>query len=642
EKNKDISPITKQYILQNQNFVNSLEGSLSDLSFYTISKTTPYINFVFKNRKNLETNLFLLAGKENSVSINSYEDASWKPQAKINQEKSSKLDFQYNYDVFKFEKQFELVGALEQRKKDALFKKLLKEKVIDTEIKKIKLGIYEATGSVSKNNILFSDQNIHYYKEGGKEQYNITNEKYTDKLLSVIAGKNGVDLFVDDIYSVYDHKDNAEWQKFVDRNAVMSQKIAKYDWLISSGVKVINNSWDQTFTRDSAEKHNYGYNYDAYYYDFIARKYGIINVFHSGSSRDEGDYVIALGKLSHNSVIVGSSNLSGDKLSDFSEYRTSDKNIITKPLIVAPGEIYHFESFVNDNESITASGNLRGSWFSAALVSGLITMLLRNNYNLVGRPEAVLAILTAGSRKIEGYGPNNPNSLNNQVGAGLVNYELMQKAANNIQNINVSESNRKQEIALPNLEKGQTLSISTAWLFDAGYSTNREYRPSLPETPGEKPKWDKRWDSMVSTNTYSSYTQHMYNIYDGLHAQKMKEWNKKSKVYEQALEVQRNFDKNHSRYANGKYESEWKSIDYLKEKYGENWYIPTDIDLKVEKLNESNGEWEIVGNSASYTSNIEFIRIQIKESGKYRAVIRQYGQTRGETSTKGVMTYVIS
>ncbi|PAK21805.1 hypothetical protein CJJ23_00465 [Mycoplasmopsis agassizii] len=637
EKTQDISPITKQYILQNQNFVNLLEGSLLDLSFYTISKTTPYINFVFKNRENLENNLLLLANKENSISINSYEDTDIKQQAKMIQAESSKLDFQYNYDVSTFEKQFEVVGALEQRKKDALFKKLLKEKLINTEIKKIKFGIYEASGSVSKNNTLFNEQNIHYYREGSRDQYNIIQGNNADNVLSV---KNGVDTFVSDIYSVYIYKDDAEWQNIVDRNAVMSQQIAKFDWLISSGVKVINNSWEQNITRNSAEKNNYGYDENAYYYDFIARKYGIINVFHSGTSRNKGDYVITLGKLSHNSVIVGSSNLKGDKISDFSEYRTLDKNMITKPLIVAPGEDYYLESFKSENGTIS-SGLTGGAHYSAALVSGLITMLLRNNNNLVGRPEAILTILTAGSRKIEGYGPNNPNSLNNQVGAGLVNYELMQKAANNIQNINVSESNRKQEIALPNLEGGQTLSISTAWLFDAGYSENREYRPILPESLGEKPKWDKRWDSMVSTSTYSSYTQHMYNIYDGLHAQKMKEWNKKWSVYKPALDAQKIFDKNHSRYANGRYESEWKSIEYLKEKYGKNWYIPTDIDLKVEKLNESKGEWEIVGNSASYTSNVEFIRIKIKETGKYRAVIRQYGPTRGETSTKGVMTYVI-
>ncbi|WP_371246370.1 S8 family serine peptidase [Mycoplasmopsis agassizii] len=639
EKTQDISLVTKQYILQNQNFVNSIEGSLLDLSFYSISKTTPYITFVFKNRENLEGNLMFFASLNDSLSVNSYEDTNIK-QNKENSQNISKLDYYYKYDTSTLEEQFEVVGALEQRKKDALFKTLMKEKIIDTEIKKIKLGIYELSGSVSKNNSLFSDKNIHYYNENNPYKYDKKDNTHTDQVTSVVVGKNGVDIFVDDIYSVYIYNSKDKLSDTKNKSTDILRKIAKYDWLISSGVKVINNSWGTLVDRETASKKKdiYGYNEGAYYLDFITRKYGIINVFAAGNKARDRDNVITGEKLSHNSIIVGSSNLKGDRLSYFSKYGTEDTRIITKPLVVAPGENYLFPLAAEDRGDFF--GSLQsGTSFSAPLVSGLITMLLRNNYNLVGRPEAILAILTAGTREMNGYGKNQNNGLNSRTGAGIVNYELMEKAAKNVKTLNVNDNNKTQVIPLPELKEGQKLSVSTAWLFDAGYLESREYRPSLPKDPGgQYPTWDSNWDHL----NWGSYGTNMYNYYRINYNIKRAEYDLKRQPYLKALAEYRDFDKTHSSLADSKYKNEWNSIEYLKRKYADNWYIPTDIDIKLEKLNQSTGSWDVIETSNSSTSNIEFIRTKIKESGQYRVIVYQYGNAKGKTSPKGAMTYVIT
>ncbi|WP_371246372.1 S8 family serine peptidase [Mycoplasmopsis agassizii] len=590
EKTQDVTPITEQYILQNQNFVNSIEGSLLDLSFYSISKTTPYITFVFKNRENLEGNLLLLASKENSVSVNSYEDSELDAAPKNTSSGSTLLSYQYNYKKSTNEKQFEMVGALGQRQKDALIHDLQSKYSFKNNVKKIKVGVVEARENISQNNILFKNNNLHFYNKNGISQQRLEEIRHADKVSTIIAGSNGLDTFIEDIYSVYINNIDDSGKKPVVKSGTVSQWLEKFDWLISSGVKVINNSHAIEIKKDRAlrSKILYGYSEKAYYMDFIARKYGIINVFSAGNEGYDDDVVAVSYTLSHNSVTVGGTDYTGDKLSMWSQYKFSDNKILTKPLVVAPGEDYWYPSFEKNDDFLY--GSEWGTSLAAPVVTGLITMLLRNNYNLFGKPEAILAILTAGSKQMNGYDDKKANGLNEMVGAGLVNYELMQKAADNIQSIHVNENNMRQEISLPKLIEGQTLSISTAWLFDAGYLEIPEFNPSL---------------------------------------------DKNSTAY-------KNFNKTHTSFGDDKYKNNWNSIDYLKEKYGENWYIPTDINLYLEKWNEHFEAWEEVSNSSSLTSNVEFIRLRIKESGKYRVVIKQNGPTKSKTDTKGAITYVIT
>ncbi|SMC20406.1 S8 family serine peptidase, partial [Mycoplasmopsis agassizii] len=588
EKNKDITPITKQYILQNQNFVNSLEGLLLDLSFYTISNTTPYITFVFKSRENLENNLLLLASKENSVSINSYEDNELDKTQRNMSAGSVLLSYQYDYDQSVFEKQFKLVGALDRRKKDALVSDLQKRYSFKNKVNKIKLGVVEASNNISKDNILFKNKNLHFYSKNGITQHSFEKSSHADKVSSIIAGTNGLDTFIDDIYSV--HVNNFDTKTGKETGDFVYERIEKFDWLISSGVKVINNSYGIEGDRNKAleEINTYKYNERAYYLDFIARKYGIINVFSAGNDGNKPTFVTGGSTLSQNSIAVGATNITGDELSTISQYKFFDEKILAKPLIVAPGEEYRFPSFEKNDNSL--SKPKRGTSYSAPIVTGLITMLIRNNYNLYGKPEAILAILTAGSNPISKYKSKKANGLNEKVGAGLVNYELMQKAADNVQSIHVNENNKRQEILLPKLSKGQMIAISTAWLFDAGYLKFSEFDPSYV---------------------------------------------KKTATYE-------DFDKTYLSLAKDKDKKFWNFTDYLKRKYGENWYIPTDINIYLEKWNELSDTWEDVSNSSSLTSNIEFIRLEIKESGKYRVVIKQNSPTKGKTDTKGAITYVIT
>ncbi|PAK20932.1 hypothetical protein CJJ23_04555 [Mycoplasmopsis agassizii] len=636
EKTKDINNINSQYNSQNRNFLNSLQIDLFDLDFLTISKTTPYISFVFKNRKNLEKNLLILADSENSVSINSYESREYSEFKKASNNTQTYVSYKAPYMESTFEQQFRTVGADKQREKDALSAKLNKN-LYNSNIRKIKVGIYEATSSVDTNNSLFEGKTIHYYDKYGANAKYIENDRHSDSVASIIAGKNGIDKLVDDIYSVYMADGDKAVTEINKNGTLFAEMIARYDWLISNGVKVINNSWGRNVSLSDAKANpdGYGYGNESYYLDFIARKYGIINVFAAGNERKRiVDSVITMAHLSHNSVVVGSTDIDGNELSSFSDYRSFDENIITKPLVVAPGEKYWLKSY--DKYNNPQYGYERGTSFSTPIVTGLITMLLRNNYNLLGNPAAILAILTAGSKELEGYDEKQSNGLNEKVGAGLVNYELMQKAADNVRSIYVTENSREQIFDLNYLSRGQKLSISTAWLFDAGYLGYGESEPVRPKDYFKKPDWIKEWG-------WLNIIPLGFTVYFGklaLYDQDVRNWEHEKQVYDQKISE---YNKVHFTAGDPKHKPYWEHKENLARDFGTSWYIPTDIDLWLEKLNESTGNWEKVAYSSSNTSNVEFVRMKIKDSGRYRAVLHQYGKTKGRSlSVQGSLTYVIS
>ncbi|PAK21764.1 hypothetical protein CJJ23_00260 [Mycoplasmopsis agassizii] len=415
------------------------------------------------------------------------------------------------------------------------------------------------------------------------------------------------------------------------------------DWLVRSGVNIINNSWGnkQYMETINGQINIYGYNEASYYLDFLARKYGIVSVWSAGNTRDTNISSLNSAKLAQNVVVVGSTTLSGKELSKFSEYRSPTSNIITKPLVVAPGEEYEFFSSSDIKKKLNYKE--RGTSFSAPLVTGLISTLFRNNNHLIGRPEAVLAILTVGSKEIDGYSEKQSNGLNEKVGAGLVNYELMQEAANNVQTLTVSDYSKNQYIHLPYLRAGQKLSVSTAWLFDAGYLKNSEYAPSIPQAPEPKPTLDERWVNMsgISISWTGGYMFTKAEEEKQKYYKAISIWNKKQKEYSDGLAKYNEYQNDHSSLNSNKYKNEWNSIEYLKKKYGSDWYIPTDIDLRIEKLDTESNSWVEIVSSVTFTSNIEFIRREIKEDGQYRIHVSQFKDNKSKQNTKGAVTYVI-
>ncbi|PAK21765.1 hypothetical protein CJJ23_00265 [Mycoplasmopsis agassizii] len=107
------------------------------------------------------------------------------------------LTYTVPYNNSLIEKQFETVGFDEQRKKETVAREL-QPNLFKHGTRKIKVGIFDAY-TISRNNQAFKNKNVHYYNYN--ETYEIE-DSHADMVAAVVAGENGVDRFVDDIYSV--------------------------------------------------------------------------------------------------------------------------------------------------------------------------------------------------------------------------------------------------------------------------------------------------------------------------------------------------------------------------------------------------------------------------------------------------------
>ncbi|PAK21367.1 hypothetical protein CJJ23_02395 [Mycoplasmopsis agassizii] len=634
--------LVEYYGGQNSKFVDIITKELVDIANITKSETSPFVTFTFKNRKNLGLNLVKLALNEKTIKVTSFEtEATFdvEPISNSSYSTSTTINGIEYHEMNK--KIFETVSVFNQMVKD----NNANGRIINSHKPKIKVGVYEANATVYRNNPNFinsSVKNIHYYELTDKE----TNERvdllgrgssdHADKVASVITGKNGIDNYITDIYSTYQKK-QPHFLSGKERKDLLSTWIRKIDWMIKNGVSVINNSWKVRLPMDTvrSDLSKFGYNEQAYYLDFIARKYGIINVIASGNDDQDQKYrSINSFALSHNSVVVGSTTEDGKKRSYFSEYETPDPKIQTKPLLVAPGENFAFSSTEHGTRFNEVRFTHSGTSFAAPIVTGLITTLLRHNPKLFKKPAAMLAVLTAGSKEMKGYAKNKTNGLNNEVGAGLINYEKMQKAADNVSFIDSYnfQNFTSKEIYL---NKNDNLDISTAWLFNAGYIDIGEGKPVEPEDFNKRPDWIKDWNWLNFVPFGSFGYLGKYSLFQ----EDVKRWEQKRQKH---LDELKEYNNSLSDLSSNKYDkANWKSIETMKKQFGNSWYTPIDIDLKLEKYNSSSGQWNTVVSSISSYSNVEFIRHKVTESGRYRIVVYKHGKVSSER-TIGAVTYVVN
>ncbi|WP_371246380.1 S8 family serine peptidase [Mycoplasmopsis agassizii] len=627
-KNINFDSIIEQYKKESDKLVTDLLLTLLDVSVITPSLTTPYITVRLRNRKNLEANLIKLAINNNIVRVTSYENVT-----KVNtiplSNSSTQIAVLNNYTVSDYNKRiYETVGLLKQIQKDNSFEE--RTKISNKEV--IKVGIFEAEATVFDNNpnfymkdLGFENLRIHYYSPPGSGFDLKSRGKYdhADKVASVLTGRNGVDSYVTDIYSTFASESYGHAN---DKSRVLTDWINKMDWMIVNGVKVINNSW-KSITSISKAKDNlndHGYNEQAYYLDYIASKYGITNVFAAGNDNlNLENRAINSATLAQNAIVVGSTTIDGTKKSDFSEYEGVEEQILTKPLVVAPGEGYAFASTeagsIHDEKKFVSSGTS----YSAPLVTGMITTLFRHYPSLYKDPAAIMAILSAGAKQIKGYSKNQTNGLNNQVGAGLVNYEKMDRAAKNAQRFDVKYPypSFSREIEL---KVNDNIDVSIAWLNNGGYNNGSwlETRPVEPENLYKRPNWISDWSWLNAVPFGFAAYLGKKSLFD----EDVKRWEKARDEYYEKL---RDYEEYHNKSAGTKEEQTWESSSYSKSLNGNEWFLPTDVDLKLMKFNENTKKWDVVATSESKTSNVEFIRFQAKESGKYKIKTERIGGARG-------------
>ena len=260
-------------------------------------------------------------------------------------------------------------------------------------------------------------------------------------------------------------------------NGQMWNFLKSVDWLVESGVRLINCSWGNAKTKET-DPDFYTYDELAFKLDYISRKFGIVIFKSAGNDHDYFKPYFRASTLAVNSIVVGSTTPVGNDISIFSDYEKYPNFNFTKdspkPLVVTPGEAYIYKN----------SGK-NGTSFAAPVATGVTSLLMKEFDKLIQNPAAVMATLTASSVPLRWVSDEiRNNGLWNKVGAGLINYNNARLAAKNLLTADIENNIGQDEVVLKSnefvLETEQELTIGVASLFNGGYVKLASLRNLLP------------------------------------------------------------------------------------------------------------------------------------------------------------------
>ncbi|VEU63063.1 S8 family serine peptidase [Mycoplasmopsis bovirhinis] len=421
----------------------------------------------------------------------------------------------------------------------------------------------------------------------------------------ITAGEYGIDRSSKVYLYTSNHRDG-HWNKTI-------QKMIKED-----GIRLINHSYGPlmlvNMNGNEIDNPNYfsNYNENAYFLDYVSRKYGVINVFSSGNYGNNNRHLISDYKLSFNSIIVGAlennatkQNLRSNKVANYSNYQLLDEfSNISKPLVVAPA---YFYNPVYENNKYSW-----GTSYAAPVVTGLISNLMkyksdiRNSNNRVAIVKAILSAsavspkLTGLSYKTSGY--------EQKFGAGTPDFKTMLEAANNYQVKTISPTEASQIILRSDelkLRKGQTIKISSSWMFNAG---------------------------ILKVNPMLSYYSLQNNSY----------WENKLNRFSWSISSESRQSVDGLDYFNPKTHKEdlWLKQEEAKKRQNDRWF--TDYDLILQKKDE-NGAWITVKGVYTILTNDELIEHKITESGSYRYIVTKVSKNSFANSVDDIvaLTHVV-
>ena len=192
----------------------------------------------------------------------------------------------------------------------------------------------------------------------------------------------------------------------------------------------------------------------------IAENNNILLIAAAGNSESPEYEAISVPGSCYNVITVGSTNILGTEVSDFSMYKTRTKNQV-KPDVVAPGE---FNIPYDDCYS-------KGTSFSTPLVTSEIAQLMRNYPCLIQHPESVFALLTSTSDSSNFS--QHPSGLpqiggfDQKYGAGLIRYDSSFKNANNIIPFNLDYSDGFVDTSLIHVKSRSKFISSSFWFAEA-------------------------------------------------------------------------------------------------------------------------------------------------------------------------------
>ncbi|MGY6172022.1 S8 family serine peptidase [Candidatus Mycoplasma pogonae] len=525
---------------KNQQYAQELMTRLKNVTSFEISHLMPIVWLNFDNLKAYEANIKSLQKIDFVIgaTLNEYKVQN-AAKADLN---NNKISFSDNSLVDKLN----LINFTKRRKWENKSQLALNW---DKSKSNSKIGILEVGDAVLNTDLdLFKDRDIEIYQDQQTKA-----NKHATIVAAAAAGRSGVDRFAKIYAAGFGQYGISDWQK-------------KIEWMIINGVKIINHSYGSREDLDNVE-----YGKDSYFLDYITRKYGIINVFAAGNGHKKPDSKnewIDGAQLALNSITVGATDLYKNHYNpaEFSNRTRFGKWLdLPKPLIAAPG--YDFKiKFKNKEVSYD------GTSFATPIVTGAISVLLKKAKHLntdEKRVVAIKAILAASGRESDqSFFENeiNKNGLNNAVGAGLLDFERMKKAAKNITIKTIGAKNKQENVLIKkvNLKAKQKIQIGLAWLFNAG----------VLETPDPKP--DK------NLSNYNELLKQYWNQHVRTDILKLKETVKKQ---------------NNQFFSNYDLYFEWK--------------------------NPTTKQWQVVKKVDVINSNVEVVRYTSPHGGQYRIVVKK-------------------
>lgn len=220
------------------------------------------------------------------------------------------------------------------------------------------------------------------------------------------------------------------------------------DWLIENGADIINMSF-------GTELRNGIYGSSSAYVDYAARVYNQIFVVSSGNTADITNYYIGDPGLAFNAITVGAVD-TNHNWRNFSCYEVASGPI--KPNIMAKGYSIIVKNF---------SGLHDGTSFSAAFVTGLSAMIFERIPALINQPMKYISLMTSGAtRKVTDYWYDQINNFDEQMGAGVYNYQNIIDNYINAIDITTSTSSGNTIIYREEftLNEGDTIHAAIAWM----------------------------------------------------------------------------------------------------------------------------------------------------------------------------------
>lgn len=253
------------------------------------------------------------------------------------------------------------------------------------------------------------------------------------------------------------------------------------DWLIDNGIKILNCSWGMA--KGPNDPAFVTYSELSFKMDYVARKFGLTILKGTGNSHNQKiPPFFKDDNLAVNIINVGSVNANGTILSIFSDYEKNPKYLFTKeapkPLLVAPGESYY---------NVRSQTYHNGTSYATPLVTGTVSLLMKEFHQLRDKPSGVMAVLAASSWDIYSSEINN-NGLRNETGSGLLDYPMARVAAKNLDTKLIENDLAPGTLLFESecitLEPGEQLIASCASLFNSAYVDTRESQYLWPTRGG--------------------------------------------------------------------------------------------------------------------------------------------------------------